>query len=92
LLQKGIKGMTKQEINGDGDMSRRGSGVSFSTVEFHEHAMILGCSPSTKGPPIEIGWESISSMCFSLEDYEDIRPPRRAKHEMAMPASVRESV
>lgn len=67
--------------------------VSFSTVEFHEHAMILGCSPSTsQGPPIEIGWESLGSICVSLDEYEEIRAPRRGKHAMAMPASVRESL
>lgn len=85
--------MNNRDTNSDGESSSRGSSVSFSTVEFHEHAMILGCSPSTShGPPIEIGWESLSSMCFALDDYEDIRPPRRDKHSMAMPASLREAV
>ena len=83
--------------NTEGSSSSRGSCreslVSFSTVEIREHAMIMGCSPSTmQGPPIEIGWESLSSACFALEDFEENRPPRRVKGQMAMPVAVREAL
>jgi hypothetical protein len=81
------------EDSDDVEASFRGNSVSFSKVEIREHPIILGCSPSTShGPPIEIGWQSISSMCFSLDEYEEIRPDRRVKNQMIMPAPVREAV
>ena len=74
------------------DTSER-SHVAFSTIEFHEHAMILGCSPSTTcGPPLEIDWEKMSTTMFSLDDYEELRPPRRVKQQLIMPEFVREEV
>jgi len=67
--------------------------VSFSTIEFHEHAMILGCSPSTsEGPPLEIDWNKLNTSTFSLEDYEELRPPRRIRNQLIMPGFVREEV
>lgn len=74
----------------DSNSSQR---VSFSTVEFHEHANVLGCSPSTtNGPPIEIGWQQIDHLSISLDDYEEQRPPRRIKEELVMPGVIREEV
>lgn len=67
--------------------------VSFSTIEFHEHMMILGCSPSTtEGPPLEIAWDKVNTCTFSLDDYEELRPPRRVRNELIMPGIVREEV
>jgi hypothetical protein len=67
--------------------------VTFSTIEFHEHAMILGCSPATtSGPPLEIDWEKMSTASFSLDDYEELRPPRRVRQQLLMPVFLREEV
>lgn len=67
--------------------------VSFSTVEFHEHAMVMGVSPSTThGPPIEIGWQEIEHLSIALDDYEEHRPPRRIKDELVIPGVIREEV
>jgi hypothetical protein len=67
--------------------------VSFSTIEIHEHAMIMGISPSTsEGCPLEIDWEEICHYSFNLNEYEELRPPRRIKDELAMPGYLREAV
>lgn len=78
---------------GSSERSSSERSVGFSTIEFHEHAMILGCSPATtSGPPLEIDWEKMSSATFSLDDYEEWRPPRRVKQQLIMPSFLREEV
>jgi hypothetical protein len=71
-------------------MKRR---VSFSTVEFKSHEMILGNSPATvRGPPLEIDWEAIGCESLELEEYESVRAPRRTQHELIMPANIRQGL
>jgi hypothetical protein len=67
--------------------------VTFSTVEFHEHAMIMGDSPScTNGPALEIDWVPINQSIVDLDAYEEYRPPRRVKGQLHMPGDMREEV
>jgi hypothetical protein len=67
--------------------------VSFSTIEIREYPMIMGISPSTSdGCPLEIDWEELGRYSLDLEQYEELRPPRRIKDELAMPSSLRETV
>jgi hypothetical protein len=67
--------------------------VSFSTIEIHEHAMIMGNNPWTShGCPLEIDWEEVGNYSLNLEDYEESRPPRRIRDELAMPGDLREAV
>ena len=67
--------------------------VSFATVEIHEHAVIMGDNPSTThGPPLEIDWVEQGHYSLNVEEYEEMRPPRRVKDELSMPSDVRESV
>ena len=67
--------------------------VTFSTVEFHEHAMIMGDTPScTDGPALEIDWVPINQSIVDLEEYEEYRPPRRVKDQLHMPGDIREEV
>lgn len=69
------------------------SRVSFSTVEFKSHEMILGDNPATgSGPPLEIDWEATGSESLELEEYESVRPPRRTKEELLMPAKIRQGL
>lgn len=69
------------------------SRVTFTTVEFKSHAMILGNNPSTRvGPSIELHWDEFSRASCDLEEYESMRPPRRAKHELLIPRPDRESM
>lgn len=67
------------------------SSVSFSTIEIHEHAMILGDgrSASGSGPCLEIDWTEQSNVILNLEEYESMRYHRRHKHELIMPGNKR---
>ena len=67
--------------------------VNFSTIEFHEHSMTLGCNPATThGPSLELEWEEQESSILDLDEYEIMRPPRRVKNQLLMPAFVREEM
>mmetsp|Transcript_27575 Transcript_27575/g.51741 ORF Transcript_27575/g.51741 Transcript_27575/m.51741 type:complete len:148 (-) Transcript_27575:437-880(-) len=67
--------------------------VSFSTIEIHEHAMIMGNSPSISyGCPLEIDWEEQCHYSVDVEEYEETRPPRRIRDQLAMPGELREEV
>mmetsp|Transcript_10409 Transcript_10409/g.16325 ORF Transcript_10409/g.16325 Transcript_10409/m.16325 type:complete len:134 (+) Transcript_10409:94-495(+) len=73
------------------DVSMRS--VGFSTIEFHEHAMILGNNPSTsEGPSLEIDWQVQEKVIVDIDAYETNRPPRRIRHQLQMPGFVREDV
>lgn len=68
----------------------RSSSISFSTVEFHEHAIVLGDNPATScGPSLEIDWTKQHSTIIPLDDYEDERFPRRTRNELKIPLSIR---
>ena len=70
--------------------SASSSSVKFTTVEFHEHAITMGCSLATShGPPVEIEWEKFNSYTFEINDYEECRPPRRISKQLAMPGDIR---
>jgi hypothetical protein len=67
--------------------------VTFTTVEIHEHAVIMGDNPSTThGPPLEVDWVEQAHYSLDLDEYEEMRPQRRHKKELAIPSSVRESL
>ncbi|CAJ1968068.1 unnamed protein product [Cylindrotheca closterium] len=71
------------------DMSERSS-VSFGTVEFHEHAIVLGDNPSTSsGPSLEIDWDVQNNLTLPVDDYESHRMPRRSKDQLIMPMQMR---
>ena len=49
--------------------------VGFSTVEIHEHPMILGDHPLTKeGPSLEIDWNSQDRRVVDVDEYENTKP------------------
>eukprot|EP00429_Kryptoperidinium_foliaceum_P120430 CAMPEP_0176304094 /NCGR_PEP_ID=MMETSP0121_2-20121125/62253_1 /TAXON_ID=160619 /ORGANISM="Kryptoperidinium foliaceum, Strain CCMP 1326" /LENGTH=107 /DNA_ID=CAMNT_0017645689 /DNA_START=56 /DNA_END=379 /DNA_ORIENTATION=- len=52
--------------------------------------MILAAT--TSGPPLEIDWEKMSTATFALDEYEELRPPRRVKQQLLMPVFLREEV
>ena len=46
-------------------------GVSFGQVRQHVHGQILGDNPSvTKGPPVSLDWDVLSSERIDLDQYE----------------------
>jgi hypothetical protein len=67
--------------------------VRWSTIEVHSHELVLGDHPSAVadgGPPLSIGWNSISSIEHSIDDYESERgPERRRDFDLIVPAEVR---
>lgn len=78
---------------GELSISSSRSSVAFSTIEFHEHAMVLGDNPSTStGPSIEIDWTVQSHAVVGIEEYESMRLPRRKKDQLIMPGSMRTSL
>lgn len=93
LKHYSFRGTMMERVQSDSETSTSERSVSFSTIEFHEHAMILGCSPSTThGPPLEIDWMVMNSATIALDDYECLRPPRRPKEQLIMPEFVRQQV
>lgn len=77
----------------EGNCSIKTRGVSFSTVEFKSHEMILGHNPATRfGPSIEIDWEDVGIASLELEEYEAMRPPRRSTQELIIPGRIRQSL
>lgn len=64
--------------------------VSWHTVEFQTHEMILGDNPATsRGPPLSIGRPILGRESLAIDDYEGHRPPRRSRGDLIVPHSVR---
>jgi hypothetical protein len=67
--------------------------VRWSTIEVHSHDVVLGDHPccSVEGPPLSIGWNSISTIEMSIDDYESERTPERRSDpvDLIVPAAVR---
>lgn len=67
--------------------------IRFDTVEIREHAVILGCNPAvTKGPPLTIGWETLSTSIQSVNEYERNRPLRRSPMFLKLSQTERRSL
>ena len=79
----------QETSNSSMDGSHR-SCVSFSTIDFHEHAMVLGDHPATScGPSLELDWTAQDSATFSLDEYESMKYERRSGKELVMSGSMR---
>lgn len=66
--------------------------TSFSHLEIREYNLALGDNPGGKdGPPISLDWNYCpkSTIRVDIDRYEESRPPRRTRHEMYMPGSLR---
>lgn len=64
--------------------------ISFSTIVFHEHPMILGDGRAASGgPTLVIDWEAQAKSTIRLDEYESMRNPRRTKRQLLIPGSVR---
>ncbi|CAJ1962105.1 unnamed protein product [Cylindrotheca closterium] len=70
------------------------SSVSFTTIEVHEHAMILSDGPSASGgPAVELDWSPQSESTMSLEEYEASRIQRKKSiPQMMIPGSFRTAI
>ena len=95
FVDNSITSATSTESSGNNSTGTSTSCVSFGTVEFREHAYVLGDNPSTRsGPSMEIDWEMQSSSVIDLDQYEDSRYTtlRRSKEQLLMPESIRTSI
>mmetsp|Transcript_36037 Transcript_36037/g.78324 ORF Transcript_36037/g.78324 Transcript_36037/m.78324 type:complete len:254 (-) Transcript_36037:1670-2431(-) len=64
--------------------------ISFDTLSIREHPYTLGDHPDVVlGPPVSMAWEYFDFDSLSIDDYELRRGPRRSKHEMRLPANMR---
>mmetsp|Transcript_22364 Transcript_22364/g.27409 ORF Transcript_22364/g.27409 Transcript_22364/m.27409 type:complete len:171 (-) Transcript_22364:266-778(-) len=66
--------------------------TSFSHIEIREYNITLGDNPGgVSGPPISLDWDydEMKTQRFNLEQFEEMRPPRRSRGEMYMGGSVR---
>jgi len=55
--------------------------VSFSTLQFHFHPIVVGDNPAvSSGPPLTISWTAFQSIIVRIEEYERLNPdgPRLA--------------
>lgn len=64
--------------------------VSFDVIQIHEHPMILSdnCG-GISGPPVSLDWEVQDCYELPLDKYEESRPERRNKNELALPDMMR---
>mmetsp|Transcript_16772 Transcript_16772/g.31781 ORF Transcript_16772/g.31781 Transcript_16772/m.31781 type:complete len:521 (+) Transcript_16772:89-1651(+) len=66
--------------------------TSFSTLEIREYNVTIGDNPGGKqGPPLSLDWDYCQdrTIRIDIDRYEQMRAPRRKKHEMYMPGSIR---
>ena len=74
-------------------VARLKKSVSWSNVEINYHAVVLGDNPSVStGPPVALGPELLHRDSITLLEYEESRPPRREKFQMALPRMIREDM
>jgi hypothetical protein len=69
--------------------------VSFSQLEIKEFKMSLGDHPcSSTGPPVMLDWDSqpLLERVVSLDEYERLRSPRRARNKLRLSYRDRKSV
>lgn len=81
--------ITEQSYADCGKMRRV---TSFSTLEIREYHVTIGDNPGGKqGPPLSLDWDYCEdrTVKIDIDRYEKMRPPRRKKHEMYMPGSIR---
>ena len=59
--------------------------VSFSTVQIHEHRMVLGDNPSvSRGLPVALDSKAIRTINRTIDEFEDESPHRRNKKELRL--------
>lgn len=72
------------------DLERKS--VAFTTIEVRTYPIILGDNPSvSSGPPFTIDWDHQDVVQINLSDYEQLKPVKRTRKEIALTARARES-
>jgi hypothetical protein len=84
----------------DGSMSRsycsdgpEQRSVDFSTIEVRTYPIIMGDHPNvSSGPPFTIDWDHQDAEEIDLSDYEKLKPEKRTREQILLPAHVRDSL
>lgn len=59
--------------------------VKFTTVQIHEHILMLGDNPAvSRGVPLTLAWERCSSRVYSVDEYEQRRQPKRRRNSLPL--------
>jgi hypothetical protein len=68
--------------------------VSFSTIQFYHHLVILGDNPGgMSGPPLSISWDALDTTILCVDDYETLRVKGpRPSQQLALPSANREKI
>jgi hypothetical protein len=67
--------------------------VSFNSLTVREYDLTLGDHPSSaSGPPVQLNWEHKAENTMDLNDYEQMRQPRRKRRELKMSFQEREEI
>jgi hypothetical protein len=81
--------ISRSYYSGDG-LERRS--VDFSTIEVRTYPIIMGDNPSvSSGPPFTIDWDHQDAEEIDLADYEKLKPEKRTREQILLPARLRES-
>jgi hypothetical protein len=82
---------TRGVVSGGVGILEKQRSVRWSTIEFHNHEVVLGDHPCVDdGPPLSIGWKSIGRDERSIDTYENERPERRRNSELIVPPEIRQ--
>lgn len=67
--------------------------VKFDKIEIREYPIHIGDNPSvTRGAPLTIDWTPMNHLEYNLEQYEEVRPPRRSAPELVTSALTRQTL
>mmetsp|Transcript_473 Transcript_473/g.763 ORF Transcript_473/g.763 Transcript_473/m.763 type:complete len:324 (-) Transcript_473:254-1225(-) len=70
-----------------------GRSVSFNSLTVREYDLTLGDHPSSaSGPPVQLNWEHKAENTMDLNDYEQMRQPRRKRRQLKMSFQEREEI
>lgn len=67
--------------------------VSFNSLTVREYDLTLGDHPSSaSGPPVQLNWQHKAENTMPLDDYEQMRQPRRKRRQLKMSFQEREQL
>ena len=67
--------------------------VSFNELTILEFAVIVGDNPACfRGPSLSMSRKHFSKVSMLLNEFEEMRPPRRCAKEMVMPVATRQEI